>query len=112
MKNPRYFTLKKLLLVFAGSLFLLACRTIQPVSVTEIEDVTLSSVSKKEIEMKFSLKIKNPNSFGFFIYKSSMYVKLDALSLGNAELKQKVFVKGNSEDTYTFEVKSRQAGFL
>jgi LEA14-like dessication related protein len=112
MRNPKYLNLRKLLLVCAMPFLFLACKTIEPVSVTEVKNVTLSSITTKKVEMEFSMQIKNPNSFGFYIYKSAIDVKLNKTPMGKAELKQKVFIKANSEDTYTFEVKSNLPGTL
>ena len=106
MENHKYLISAKLLLVFTILLLFTACKTTQPVSVTGIEDVKLSSITQKKIELEFSLKINNPNSFGFYIYKSEINVKLNEMSLGQAHLKQKVFIKANSEGTYTFVVNS------
>jgi LEA14-like dessication related protein len=106
MKNPKYFVPAKFLLVFAISVLFLACKTMQPVSVTGIEDAKFSSITEKKTELEFSLKISNPNSFGFYIYKSEIDVKINEMSLGKAHLTQKVFIKANSESTYKFVVNS------
>jgi len=106
MKNSKYFSSRKFLLVSIVSFSLFACKSIEPVSVSQVQNVVLSSITTQKVEMEFSVQIKNPNSFGFYIYKSGIDVKLNEISLGKAELKHKVFIKGNSEDTYTLEVNS------
>lgn len=52
------------------------------------------------------VKIKNPNKASFKIYKSDFDVTLNGIKGGKASLTDNIKIKGNSEELYTFKIKS------
>jgi LEA14-like dessication related protein len=94
----------KILVVFILSLGLKSCAEFKEVEVTQIGQVKIIKVSDKGIEMEIGVKIKNPNAYGFTIYRSSFNVTLAGTDLGTARLDKKVKIKGNSEDMHVFHI--------
>ncbi len=97
----------KLFLFFIACLGILtSCSDFQEVSFTGIENVELVKLSQAGAEAKITAKIKNPNSTSFTVYKSDLDVSLNGLKAGVAHLTDNVKIKSNSEEVYTFNVKS------
>ena len=54
----------------------------------------------------FSIKIKNPNWMGGYIYSGEFDVKYEGIDIGSTKLIKKVFIEANSEKSYEFNFKS------
>jgi LEA14-like dessication related protein len=87
-------------------LSVVSCNVSQEITFTGIEDVNIISIGKNGIEAEIKAKIKNPNHLSFVVYKSDMNIAVNGTEVGVAELKDKVKIKRNSEDVYTFKVQS------
>jgi LEA14-like dessication related protein len=96
--------ISKLVLAIVFSCCFGSCAEFQEVGVTQIGQVKILKISPKGIEMEIGLKIKNPNAYGFTIYRSSFDVKLGETDLGTATLSKKEKVKANSEDMHVFHI--------
>ena len=71
-----------------------------------VENVQVTKLSQQGAEAEITARIKNPNSTSFTVYKSDLDVTLNGLNAGVAHLTDNVKIKGNSEESYTFKVKS------
>jgi LEA14-like dessication related protein len=89
---------------FLLSFALYSCSGYKEVNIGKAEGMKVLNYSQKGIEAEFSVKIKNPNWFGFAIFKSGMQVKLDGIDLGEAKLKEKVRVGPKSDKLHTFTI--------
>ncbi len=94
----------QLILFFCITLF--SCGDFKEVSFNGIEKVTLTSLSQKGVEALITVRIKNPNSVSFTIYKSEMDVTISGINAGKAHLTNNVRIKAKSEEPYTFKIKS------
>ena len=88
------------------------CRDMEPVSVSRVESAKVTKMDAKGIEMEIGIRIKNPNTFGFSIFRSELDVTLNNSPLGKAVIKKKVKIKANSEDLHTFVVASDFSSLL
>ena len=98
----KYFSI---LIIFCGTL-LTSCGDFQEVTFSGVESMKLIKVSQQGAEAEMVVKIKNPNKTAFTIYKSEFDVTLNGITGGKANLYDNVKIKANSEQTYTFKIKS------
>ena len=87
-------------------LFFSACKEMKPVSVSAIESARIIKMASDGMELELNIKIKNPNNFGFNIYRSDFDVKFSNVEIGTAHLKKKVHINANSEITHSFIITS------
>ncbi len=85
---------------------LTSCGEFQEVTFSGIESMKLIKVSQQGAEAEMVVKIKNPNKTAFTIYKSDFDVTLNGITGGKAHLAKNIRIKANSEQTYTFTIKS------
>lgn len=85
---------------------LTSCGDFEEVQFSGIENVQVTKLSQQGAEAEITAKIKNPNSTSFTIYQSDLDVSLNGLNAGVAHLTDRVKIKSNSEESYTFKVKS------
>jgi LEA14-like dessication related protein len=83
-----------------------SCNLFQEITFTGIEKIDIAGINQNGVEAVIKAKIKNPNFMSFVIRKSDMNVTINGLDVGTATLAENVKIKGNSEDVYTFKVKS------
>lgn len=86
-------------------LFIAGCK-IAPVYVSKIEGSKIIKLDKSGVKAEIYVRIKNPNSIGFKILKTSFDCELNDIPVGKAYLKKKIKVKANSDDVHTFIVES------
>lgn len=100
--------MKKLISLFGifCILSLTSCKNYQQISVSKIESARIIEMNTKGVEVELTLKVKNPNSFGFTVTGTDMIASVNGITLGNVDLEDKVRVKARSEDTHTFRIKS------
>ena len=103
MRSLKLYHIAFLFLMLFG---LSTCGGYKEVNIGKAEGMKLVNYSQKGIEAEFSVNIKNPNWFGFAIYKSGMQVKLDGVDVGEAKLKKKVHVRGKSDKQHTFTIEA------
>lgn len=84
---------------------MLSC-SFKELQLTSVSGFTINKINTEGIDANLMLKIKNPNRYGFIILKSNVDVIFSGINLGKAQLKEKVKIKGNIEETYIFGLKS------
>jgi LEA14-like dessication related protein len=89
------------ILLFCGS-----CRNMKDLEFTGIRGFKVNQISVNGIDGELMLGIRNPNSFGFYIYPSNFDVKYSGIALGRAKLHKRVRIRGNAEEVYAFKLKS------
>ncbi len=97
-------------LLIASFIFLTSCKDIKEVECTGIKDFKVHKVNTEEINSEIFVTIKNPNPFGFTIYKSEFDVLFSSIKLGQAKLDKKVKIGANKEETYPFLLKADLKG--
>lgn len=90
----------RLVFFFASLLLFTSCYNYKEVSVLGIQDFQILKLNKEGIQTDISVKIKNPNKFGFNIYSGSANISLSKISLGKAKLVKKVYIPAESTGTY------------
>jgi LEA14-like dessication related protein len=94
------------LLLTISSVLFTSCSDFEEVQFSGIENVQVTKLSQQGAEAEITAKIKNPNSTSFTVYKSDLNVTLNGLDAGIAHLTDNVKIKSNSEESYTFKIKS------
>lgn len=94
------------LFIACSGLFTSCASDFQEVTFSGIENVQVTKLSQQGAEAEITARIKNPNSTSFTVYKSDLDVTLNGLNAGVAHLTDNVKIKSNSEESYTFKVKS------
>ena len=91
--------------IFILSVLMFSCRDVKELQLTGIKGFNVTKIDTKGVEGDIMLGIKNPNNFGFSLYKSEFGVSYSGIHLGNAKLAKRVRIKANQEDTYAFRLK-------
>lgn len=76
------------------------------VTFSGVEGVKVTSLTQSGLEALITVKIKNPNTMSFTVYKSEMDVTVSGINLGKAYIAENVRIKRNSEQLYTFKINS------
>lgn len=98
---------KIILLLFALPVILFSsCGDFKEITFMGIENVKINKVSQKGIDIDVTAKIKNPNNTAFMIYRSDLDASVSGMNLGKASITKNVKIKANSEQGYTFNIKS------
>lgn len=87
-------------------LFLGSCKPLKEAECTGVKGFKINKVDLGGIDADIQLGIKNPNSIGFSVYRSSFDVIYNGVNLGTAHSKKRVHIDANSEKAYTFKLKS------
>lgn len=95
-----------LLLFTAFLCTLLSCGEIKEVEFGRIENAKILNANMKALEVEFAVRIKNPNNFGFTVTKSDLDLSINGKKLGEVNLKEKVHIKADSDQPYTFTITS------
>jgi len=98
------FLKKSWLILFMLSLN--SCIDIQPVTISGVREIKVSSVSVKGIEGELKVTIHNPNYIGFSIYESHFDVAVNGIPVGVATINKGIHVPSHSEKEHTFYIKS------
>ncbi len=75
--------------------------------VTDVDSFYLNKITTENIEAEIKLKINNPNSMRFSIYRSEFDVVFSGMPLGKAKLNKRVRLDAKSEKIYTFKLNSK-----
>jgi LEA14-like dessication related protein len=94
-------------LIILVSLFLFSCKGFEEIKVSNVEGFYLNKLTLENVDAQVQVKINNPNSKGFNIYPSEFDVVFSGMRLGKAKLNQKVRIKPNSEEVYSFKLNSK-----
>lgn len=93
------------LFLFIISLFFIsACEEFEEVSISGVENVKVIKLDKTGIELELSVRIKNPNSMGFTIYKPKLDAVINDVAVGKLKVSRRIRVGANSDDLHTFKV--------
>lgn len=98
--------MKKYFLFLVSIIFFTSCGDFQDVSFSGIQGVKVNKLSQKGIDVDITARIKNPNTVAFTIYHSDMDATFSGMNVGKAFLTNNVKIKANSEQDYTFNVRS------
>lgn len=86
--------------------YLTGCKPFKEAECTGVKGFKINKVDLGGIDADIQLGIKNPNSIGFSVYRSSFDVIYNGVNLGTAHSKKRVHIDANSEKAYTFKLKS------
>lgn len=86
-------------------IFLSSCK-FQELECTGLEGFKVHKISTEGIDSEILLKIKNPNKAGFSIYPSAFDITYSGIYIGKARLLKKVKIKGNQEQSYSFQLQN------
>src|SRR4051812_12698695 len=89
---------------FAMLLALTSCHDIKEVQCTGVKGFKVNKLDTKGVDADILLGIKNPNTFGFSIYKSAFDVTYSGIYLGKAKLTKRVHIHGKAEEVYSFNL--------
>ena len=92
------------LLVILTSLILFSCKEFKEITVTNVEGFYVNKLTLEKIEAEVKLKINNPNSTGFSIYRSEFDIVFSGMRLGKAKLHKRVHIGPKSERVYSFKL--------
>jgi LEA14-like dessication related protein len=87
-------------------IFFVGCKDYQQVVCTGVKGFNINKINQQGLDANVILGIKNPNQTGFSIYKSEFEIKYGGLNLGKAVLEKKVHINANTEEAYSFNLKS------
>jgi LEA14-like dessication related protein len=106
MKTLTQFTAIVLLITCISS-----CAVQQP-ELVRVENFKVKSFNTKGATVEVKARIKNPNKFGFKVKGSDLHLYMGANEMGDVKLKDKVKIKRNTEQSYTFVLESDLAKVL
>jgi LEA14-like dessication related protein len=98
-RSPLFFAI-----VLAQLFIFSSCREIKDLELTGIKGFKINRIDTKGVDGDILLGIKNPNRFGFSLYKSEFDISYSGIYLGKAKLAKKVRIKANAEETYAFNL--------
>jgi LEA14-like dessication related protein len=91
-------------IALTASLVFSSCRNYKELEMTGIKGFKINTINTKGIDGDILIGIRNPNRFGFSIYKSNFDVRYSGIYLGKARLSKRVRIKANQEETYAFNL--------
>jgi LEA14-like dessication related protein len=97
-----HFSVFILLCLLAGS-----CTMFQEVKFTRVENINITNFTKEDVEAEISARIINPNFYSFTIHESDVEAIIGGINVGKINLTDKVHIKGDSEELYTFKIHSK-----
>jgi len=83
-----------------------SCKNFKEAECTGVKGFKINKVNTEGLDADIILGIKNPNTVGFSIYPSEFDINLSGIGLGQAKLKRRVHIDANTEQDYTFTLKS------
>lgn len=92
-----------LILMISG---FVSCADIKEVNYTGVKGFKVNKLDISGLDGDVMLGIKNPNNFGFSIYRSKFDVTYNNVHLGTAKLTKRVHIEANGQKTYAFNLKS------
>ena len=102
MKLFKFYTPTFLFFIF----FFTNCKDFKEAQCTGVKGFKINKINAQGIDADILLGIKNPNQMGFSIYRSEFDVIYSGINLGKAKLSKRVHIAGNTEKTYSFNLKS------
>ena len=99
--------MKRLILFLISSVFVFSsCHDMKEVQCTGVKGFKVDRISTSGLEGDIILGVKNPNDFGFSIYRSEFDVTYSGVYLGKARLSKRVFIRRHAEENYNFHLVS------
>jgi LEA14-like dessication related protein len=93
--------------LFASSLLIFtSCSDFKELQCTGLNGFKVHKITTEGIDAEILLGIKNPNAYGFSIYKSEFDITYSGVYIGKAKLIKKVKIQGNEEKTYSFVLRN------
>lgn len=86
--------------------FLPSCMNVKDLQVKSLKQFKVNQINSDGIDSELFLEIENPNRFGFIILPSAFDVTYSGVNLGKAKLLNKVKIKGDVTETYSFVLKN------
>ncbi len=96
---------KQIILLFLLTIVLSSC-AVQQIELVRVEDFKVKSFNSKGASVEVKARIKNPNKFGFKVKGSDLNLFVGNNEVGKVTLKDKIKIKPNAEETYTFVLQS------
>ncbi|MGZ3921094.1 MAG: LEA type 2 family protein [Bacteroidia bacterium] len=87
-------------------IFVTGCKDFKEIQVTGVKGFKVNKIDAQGINADLLLDIKNPNTMGFSIYRSEFDVMYNGINLGKARSSKRVHISANSQETYSFNLKS------
>ncbi|MBC7412953.1 MAG: LEA type 2 family protein [Bacteroidia bacterium] len=106
MKN-----IKQLSAIILTATMLSSC-AVHEIELVRVENFKVKSFNTKGAIVEVKARIKNPNSFGFKVKGSDLNLLVGNNQISNITLKDKIKIKRNTEQTYTFILQSDLAQIL
>lgn len=94
------------IILISLTVFISSCREFKEATITGVDGFSIKKIDAKEMQAELKLLIKNNNSFGFSIYPSEFNIMFSGINLGKAKLHKRVHINGNTEQVYSFDLKS------
>ncbi|MFI5149341.1 MAG: LEA type 2 family protein [Bacteroidia bacterium] len=98
--------MKKNIFLFLSILIFTASCKYKEVTLGQISGLKINKITTNGLELELGMKINNPNSYGFSIYRSSFRIKLGGADLGTARIAKRTHIKAHSDEVYTFTIKT------
>jgi LEA14-like dessication related protein len=92
------------LFVLITSITMSSCLTYQEVEFVGMKGVEVEDMSTKEIKVRVSIQVKNPNNYKIKITKSDLDLFLGGKALGKAVIGERIILPKNSNETHTFTI--------
>ena len=86
--------------------FFSSCKDFKEAECTGVKGFKINKISPQGMDADILLGIKNPNKMGFSVYRSEFDLIYSGIHLGKAKLSKRVRIAGNTEKTYSFNLKS------
>ena len=93
-------------LACAIAVILTSCAPLKDLEFTGLKGFRVDEIGTKGIKGDVMVSIRNPNPFGFTIYRSAFDVTYAGVKLGTATLSKKVRIKAREERDYAFRLES------
>lgn len=105
--KSKYFTRYNFCFLFlAACLLFFSCKPFKEAECTGVKGFKINKIDMSGIDADIQLGIKNPNTIGFSVYRSTFDVIYNGVNLGTARSSKRVHINANTEKTYSFNLKS------
>ncbi len=96
----------KIAVILICLILISSCVNFKEIKCDGISGFKINKINLQGIDATVSIKIKNPNWIGGYIYSGEFDVKYEGIDIGSTKLIEKVFIEANSEKSYEFNFKS------
>lgn len=98
--------MKVLTAFFLLLLLAFSCAPVKDLELRAVDGFHLKSLEPQGMESQLLLRLSNPNPYAFTLYPSSFEVYYSGVYLGQAQLLEKVKIKGKEEAAYEFRLRN------